>query len=387
VSACPVCSASGRRVEAVTIAAQVTASRLAQVGDQDGWRTCSASDCEVVYFHGADVVRLDDALAVPFHKSGDPQRLVCFCFGHSVADVEADARAHGTSTIQASIAAACKAGLDDCERKNPQGRCCLGNVGGVVKSSLATLGDGAADGPADSADPDGTACCAPKAAAQDAPAGASTPSSLSPHSGLFAAAGALVAALLASACCWLPLAAVGLGASAAGAGALFAQWRTPLLLVTAGLLGVAFYLVYRQPRCAPGDACEVPRPGVRSWVRRSLWGVAGAVAAFALFPVYAGALTGGGGEIAQAAPQQTLVRYHVDGMTCAGCEAHAREAIETVPGVASAAVSYRGASVEVAWRGLSDPGAISRALATWGYRVASAGAEMQTPRPSERPRP
>ncbi len=144
MSACPVCGAAGRRVDAVTVGAQVAAGRLARIGDRGGWHACSASGCEVVYFQGADVVRLEDALSVPFHKSADPRRLVCFCFGHSVADVRADARAHGTSTIRASIAAACKAGLDDCERKNPQGRCCLGDVGGVVKEALATLGGGAA---------------------------------------------------------------------------------------------------------------------------------------------------------------------------------------------------------------------------------------------------
>ncbi|MEZ4266634.1 MAG: cation transporter [Myxococcota bacterium] len=339
-----------------------------------------------MYFHGADLVRLDDALAVPFHKSADPQRLVCFCFDHSVADLEADARAHGTSTIQASIAAACKAELDDCERKNPQGRCCLGNVGGVVKSSLATLGDGAAGGTSGSTDPDGAACCAPKAAAEDSPAGTSAQVALSPRSGLFAA-GALVAALLASA---LLLAAPGRPWGWARRRLTRARSLpsgTPLLVATAGLLGAPSTSSTASPACAPGDACEVPKPRARSWIRRSLWVSRARWRPSRSSRSTPAPLTGGGGEIPQAAPQQTLVRYHVDGMTCAACEAHAREAIEALPGVASAAVSYRDASVEVAWRGLPDPEAISRALAILGYRVASAGTETQPPRPSERPRP
>jgi len=79
-----------------------------------------------VYYHDDEVFLLDEANAVPFHKSPDRSRLVCFCFEHSVAEVEADVIANGTSTIQAAIKAGCQAGHDDCERKNPQGRCCLG---------------------------------------------------------------------------------------------------------------------------------------------------------------------------------------------------------------------------------------------------------------------
>jgi len=108
--------------------------------------------------------------------------------------------------------------------------------------------------------------------------------------------------------------AIGLGASSAGAGAFFAAWRVPLLIATVALLGSGFYLVYRKPRCAPGEACEVPNPRLQRFNRGMLWLTTVFVAAFAFFPEYVGAFTGGGGEVAEAAPAQTTVRYQVKGM-------------------------------------------------------------------------
>ncbi len=154
---CPRCGASGRAVPDATVAALVVSDRMGEIVDAQGvsagWRLCSSPGCEVAYFAAGEAIALADVTAVPFHKSGDPARLVCFCFGHSVAAVEADARAHGVSQIQAAIKAACRAGHDDCERKSPHGRCCLGHVGQVVKGALGA-GDDASDG-----DPKG--CCGP----------------------------------------------------------------------------------------------------------------------------------------------------------------------------------------------------------------------------------
>lgn len=372
MSSCPRCDGQNHAIDRITLEAQTRRGRLDAIPqhERDGWRLCTSKPCEVVYFRGEEVVVLGETRAVPFHKSADSERLVCFCFEHSVAELEADVAANGTSTIQASIKAACKAGQDDCERKNPQGRCCLGNVGQVVKRS--TPADGGGDGGsaggccgAEATAEEADSCCAPKAAVSAEPAPTADTST---RSGLFASCGALVAAVLSSACCWLPLAAIGLGASSAGMGAFFEAWRIPLLLATVVLLGVGFYLVYRKLRCAPGEACEVPNPRLQRFNRGMLWLTAVLVAAFALFPEYVGAFTGGGGEVAVAALTQTTVHYRVEGMTCAGCEGHAREAIEEVPGVVSVAVSYHSGSAEVVWNGEANDAAVAEAIAEFGYR-------------------
>lgn len=47
---------------------------------------------------------------------------VCFCFGYSVADIEADLAANGRSTILERIAAEKSLGACHCAQKNPKGR-------------------------------------------------------------------------------------------------------------------------------------------------------------------------------------------------------------------------------------------------------------------------
>lgn len=55
-------------------------------------------------------------------------RIVCFCFGHTAAQLLAATRADGTNRIEEEIREACRHGLDRCATTNPEGRCCLGNV-------------------------------------------------------------------------------------------------------------------------------------------------------------------------------------------------------------------------------------------------------------------
>ncbi len=368
MSLCPQCGAKGRSIGPVTLRAQVLPERLAELRDQESWRLCTSGDCEVVYFHDAEeVVFLSEIRTVPFHKSEDADRLVCFCFGHSVADLEADLAANGTSTIQAAIKAACKEGRDDCERKNPQGRCCLGNVGQILKREASD--DPGEDSEAPGVDP-GTdadeACCSPEdAVVSDEPA---TRTNSRGHSGLVASGGAFLAAVLSSACCWLPLAALGFGASAAGLGAFMEAWRLPLVFASMAFLGTGFWLVYREPRCAPGDECEVRDPRRMRWDRGMMWLTALLVAVVAFFPEYVGAFAGGEDEVALASPGGTTTNYRVEGMTCAGCEGHARESIEAIPGVVSAVVSYRSSTAEVVWSSEPDDAAVASALSEIGYR-------------------
>lgn len=48
--------------------------------------------------------------------------LICYCFGHTVADIERNALAHGRSTILEDILAAKRAGGCHCAETNPSGR-------------------------------------------------------------------------------------------------------------------------------------------------------------------------------------------------------------------------------------------------------------------------
>ena len=69
--------------------------------------------------------------------------------------------------------------------------------------------------------------------------------------------GAILSAILASACCWLPLALITVGVSGAGIAAGLKTYRPLLIVVTFGFLGAAFYLTYRPRAKVAGDDCCV----------------------------------------------------------------------------------------------------------------------------------
>src|SRR5256885_15270087 len=99
--------------------------------------------------------------------------------------------------------------------------------------------------------------------------------------------GALVAGLGASACCLGPLALAMVGIGGAASALALAPYRPYLLVLTAGFLGLAFYLTYRRPAsaCGPGNACEMPRANRIG--KMLLWLVTLVVVLAATFPYYA----------------------------------------------------------------------------------------------------
>ena len=70
-------------------------------------------------------------------------------------------------------------------------------------------------------------------------------------------AGTVVGGILASICCVGPLVLALVGVGVGGALLAFEPYRPYFLVVTASLLGTAFYLVYRRPSevCADGEIC------------------------------------------------------------------------------------------------------------------------------------
>jgi hypothetical protein len=101
-------------------------------------------------------------------------------------------------------------------------------------------------------------------------------------------AGSVIAAIGASLCCTLPIIFALSGFSILGAAAYFNTLRPYLLIVTFGLLGVAFYSAYRPlPQSACADtACSVPLN--RRPTRIILWLVTALVVVVATFPYYSG---------------------------------------------------------------------------------------------------
>lgn len=118
---CPACGVRGRKVRVVTLRSLVP-EREFRDGD---WRFCRTLNCLVAYFHDSEpLVEVKDVSVVITHKTTDPRRLVCYCFGFTAADIAADP----DGLITEDIKGRCRRGEDRCPETNPQGSCCLGNV-------------------------------------------------------------------------------------------------------------------------------------------------------------------------------------------------------------------------------------------------------------------
>ena len=126
---CPSCGGPGRAVSEATVFAHTGAENRPKAR-LSAWRFCRNRTCPVSYFAASEksAVQLG-ALTSPFSKSSSPNRMLCFCFEHTAAQIAA------APSLQATIVAACRAGKAACELKNPEGRCCLGQVAAVIRSA------------------------------------------------------------------------------------------------------------------------------------------------------------------------------------------------------------------------------------------------------------
>jgi len=251
---------------------------------------------------------------------------ICFCFGHTLEEIEDQVARTGSCDVADSIAEQCRQGLQRCEETNPKGHCCLGDVRRATRESLDRHGEPSAVAAASRESPCGggdPACC-------DVEPGSSR-QAVGARRGSVAAAAAVVVASLSSACCWLPLVMLGLGVSTAG----FASWieplRGPLLLLTAVFLLVAFVLTRR-------DAAN-PVSGVGRMARPMLWGSAAVAVMFAAYPSVTTWLDAGPPGLLTA-PLSDGMAFDVDGMTCASCATGLQSRLASIPGVREASVSY-----------------------------------------------
>ncbi|HEY9175897.1 MAG TPA: hypothetical protein VI136_26755 [Verrucomicrobiae bacterium] len=147
----PRCGREGRRVSARTLESLLRPESRHHFKSLDGFLFCATRACDVAYFHPVtgDRVACSEVRLPIFQKRTEPERLVCYCFQHTVAAIQQEVRETGTCRIAADIRAKYAQGLDDCEHTNPQGCCCLGNVQRVIREATGNS----------QAPPDGGTCC------------------------------------------------------------------------------------------------------------------------------------------------------------------------------------------------------------------------------------
>ncbi len=359
---CPSCGKTGKRVSPVTVRALLREQYSEGIvttghsccdtnGNRElgrkpttvdtGWRFCDSPDCDVVYFSEEDDASFTKShLKVPVGvKETTGERTLCYCFGHSVAGIKDELRTKSRSDALEDIRAKMKNPGCHCETSNPSGSCCLGNVTKGIQIAHEELGMN---------DSNATP--------------ASTAKSSTGRGEKVAKIGTVVSAIMASACCWLPLALLAVGVSGVGIAATLETYRPLFIVVTFGFLAAAFYFTYRPKKaasevghgCCPpepaaggsanADCCAPARKGRFSMMAMNkvmLWAVTILAVAFLLFPHYVGALLGTSGRQAVVVtPDMNRAVLQIEGMTCQGCEAVAEKAMRTVPGVLAVEVSH-----------------------------------------------
>ena len=152
-------------------------------------------------------------------------------------------------------------------------------------------------------------------------------------------AAALGAAVVASACCTIPLLLVAFGLGGAWIGTLTAlePFRPLFIAVAVGALAFAGYREWQTSRWPDCD-CET---GMSAPLRRTLLGVGLLAATGLIVSPWIIAAAGADAEEVAAAPVVTeQVVLQVDGMTCASCNVTVRKALTNLEGVQEARVTF-----------------------------------------------
>lgn len=125
---CPVCGDAGRKVSAVTLNGHLPGPLRAAFGDEATF--CLNPTCGVVYCNPAGMIARKEQTVLPvtIKDEGDDVP-VCYCFGFTRSDLR-----EGQTAIPDLIRKGIDEGRCDCERMNPQGACCLGNVARAIRN-------------------------------------------------------------------------------------------------------------------------------------------------------------------------------------------------------------------------------------------------------------
>ncbi|MBB5379028.1 hypothetical protein HNQ07_004538 [Deinococcus metalli] len=125
----------GRAVKTVTLKALLTPGALAHLDAGAAFQFCADPACEVVYFSAQQTYATTDLKGPVFQKAPESVVPVCYCFGHTRAEVRHAAETGSGETLLETITGHIQAGRCGCEVNNPQGSCCLGNVRAVLRSA------------------------------------------------------------------------------------------------------------------------------------------------------------------------------------------------------------------------------------------------------------
>ena len=138
---CPSCGNPGRPVKANTLRSLLLPEKRDNIKDH-GYYFCSSAVCDTVYFAGnGEYVFTRNYLTVRVGvKEASSPRPICYCFDHTVEEIDEDVRLTGKSLVIEDIKERMKNEGCSCETRNPQGACCLKTVERYVRETLVRYG-------------------------------------------------------------------------------------------------------------------------------------------------------------------------------------------------------------------------------------------------------
>ena len=134
---CPQCSCKGQSIDNATLKSLISVT-LHRVEDVKH-RFCAEANCTVAYFaeDRSETFYTYDLRERIYQKEPDAEDvLVCYCFFHTLGEIQNSVNDEGNSPIVADIKYGIQQGHCACDWRNPEGKCCLGNVLKIVQAVL-----------------------------------------------------------------------------------------------------------------------------------------------------------------------------------------------------------------------------------------------------------
>jgi len=140
---CPSCGNAGKSVKTITLRSLLLLEKQENIKDES-YYFCGSAECDTVYFTGKEehtFAKADLAVRVGVKEKTFP-RPVCYCFNHTVEEIDEEIKRTGKSTVVDDIKEGMKKEGCSCETKNPQGSCCLKTVESYVQEALVSYNAG-----------------------------------------------------------------------------------------------------------------------------------------------------------------------------------------------------------------------------------------------------
>ena len=132
---CPESGALSKKVYHETLENLIVQDKKHLISKDVQYYHCSDHECEVVYFSNQEApsFSVDDLSVKVFAKDPGDDVNVCYCFDWTRERIRDQIETTGSSTAFDEVTEEEYAGNCECERKNPKGACCLGDINSFVK--------------------------------------------------------------------------------------------------------------------------------------------------------------------------------------------------------------------------------------------------------------